>query len=192
MKKLLIFAVAIIALMVLSAQTSVKGQSTAAPTMQATSDPLGGATTFAKMDQPTTVTMLLDWTPNTNHLGIYVADALGYYKDANLTVKIQQPGEISVEQVVGSGKAEFGVSYQEETTLSRASKVPIVSIAAVIQHNTSGFASLHSKHPLKTPADLVGLNYGSFGSPTEKPMLDALLKCAGVDASIKPIKFIDV
>src|SRR5258706_7231846 len=145
--------------------SATNAQATAAATMAATSsDPLGGATTFAKLDKATTVNLMLDWTPNTNHLGIYVAQAKGYYKDANLTVEIQQPGDVQVEQVVASGKAQFGVSYQEQATYSRAQNVPIVSIAAIVQHNTSGFAAEHSKHALKTPADLNGLRYGSFGS----------------------------
>src|SRR5258708_1214139 len=169
-------------------------QATVAPTMAATkaaaSDPLGGATTFAKADKPTSVTVMLDYTPNTNHLGIYVAQALGYYKDANLTVDIQQPGDVQVEQLVATGKAQFGVSYQEQATYSRAQKVPIVSLAAIVQHNTSGFASMHDKHPLKSPADLSGLKYGSFGSEIEKPMLDILTKCAG--GSADKIEFVNI
>ena len=68
--------------------------------------------------------------------------------------------------------------------------MPIVSIAAIIQHNTSGFAAMHDKHPLKTPADLAGLRYGAFGSEVEKPMLDILTKCAG--ASADKIEFVNI
>lgn len=198
MKKLLTFITSMAVLFTLiaasgRAQATGALQATAAPTMAATGgDPLGGATTFAKADKPTSVTVLLDYTPNTNHLGIYVAKAKGFYDEANLNVDIQQPGDIQVEQIVATGKAQFGVSYSEQLTYSRASDVPIVSIAAVIQHNTSGFAAMHDKHPLKTPADLVGLTYGAFGSPIEKPMIDSLLKCAGVDDSIKPIEYINI
>src|SRR5579859_954192 len=167
-------------------------QATPAPTMAATSaDPLGGATTFARLDKPTTTDIILDYTPNTNHLGIYVAQALGYYKDANLTVNIQQnDGSVQAEQVVATGKADFGISYSEETTASRAQNVPIVSIAAIIQHNTSGFAARHDKHPIKTPKDLAKLRYGSFGSDIEKPMLSALLACDS--ASAETIQFVDI
>jgi ABC-type nitrate/sulfonate/bicarbonate transport system substrate-binding protein len=155
-------------------------------------DPLGGATTFAKADKPTNVTLMLDWTPNTNHLGIYVAQAKGFYQEANLTVEIQQPGDVQVEQIVGTGKAQFGISYEEQATYSRAANVPIVSVAAIIQHNTSGFAALHKKHPLKSPADLAGLRYGKFGSPVEQPMLDILLKCTGSAKGAESIQFIDI
>jgi ABC-type nitrate/sulfonate/bicarbonate transport system substrate-binding protein len=163
----------------------------AATTAPITADPLGGATKFAKADKSTNVTVLLDYTPNTNHLGLYIAQAKGYFKEANLTVEIQQPGEVQVEQIVATGKAQFGVSYQEQATFSRAAKVPIVSLAAIVQHNTSGFASLADKHLLKSPADLAGLRYGAFGSEVEKPMLDILMKCAGGKGA-ESIEFINI
>ena len=75
-----------------------------------TADPLGGATVFAALDDRTSVNLLLDWTPNTNHLGFYVAQTLGYYDEANLDVTIQQPTDLMVEAVIASGAAEFGVS----------------------------------------------------------------------------------
>src|SRR6266851_4581392 len=82
-----------------SAKAGIQQATMAATQATAPSDPLGGATTFAKADKPTSVTVMLDYTPNTNHLGIFVAQALGYYKDANLTVDIQQPGDVQVEQL---------------------------------------------------------------------------------------------
>jgi len=143
------------------------------------SDPLGGATTFAKADQATDVNVMLDWVPNTNHLGLYIAQAKGYYKEANLNVTIQPAGDVQVEQVVALNKAQFGISYEEQASYSIAKDVPIVSVAAIIQHNTSGFATLADKSTLKTPADLVGKKYGSFGSAIEKPIINSLIACAG-------------
>ncbi len=148
-------------------------------------NPLGNATEFARTQTPTAVTIMLDWTPNTNHIGLYVAQAKGYYTAANLNVTIQPAGDIAVDQVVASGAAQFGISYQEGMTYSRAAGLPVVSVAAIIQHNTSGFASLSAKQPLKTPADLVGLRYGSFGSAIERPILEALIACSGAAGSVE-------
>src|SRR5690242_7393902 len=98
-----------------AAQASEPMQATQVATAAGGGDPLGGATTFAKADKPMSVNVMLDYTPNTNHLGIYVAQAKGYYKEANLTVEIQQPGSgVQVEQIVATGKAQFGVSYEEQ------------------------------------------------------------------------------
>ena len=194
----IVLAITLAALSIMSGQTAVNAQ-TVAPTAPATqsapaADPLGGATTFASADKVTNLNMLLDYTPNTNHLGIYAALALGYYTDAKLNVTIQQPGDVAVEQIVGTGKAEFGVSYQDQATFALVSGQPIVSLAAIVQHDTSAFATLHDKHPVTTPVDLAGLRYGSFGSPIEKPTLDLLTGCPGVGAAANaaPIQYIDV
>ncbi len=129
---------------------------------------------------PETVTLMLDWVPNTNHTGLYVAQAEGYFEEAGLTVEIVEPGEVYAEQAVATGVADFGISFQEYVTLARADDVPIVSIAAIIQHNTSGFAA-RAEDNVTSAADFEGLRYGSFGSAFEEPTLQALMACAGGD-----------
>jgi len=128
------------------------------------------------------VKFMLDWVPNTNHTGIFVAEANGYFEDAGLDVDIIQPGEVRPEAAIASGAADFGISFQEQVTLARADDVPIVSIAAVLQHNTSGFASAADLN-VSNPADFEGLRYGAWGSPFEEPTLEVLMKCAGADFS---------
>ena len=130
----------------------------------------------------TPVKLMLDWVPNTNHTGIFVAEAKGYFLEAGLDVEIIQPGEVYPEAAVASSAADFGISFQENVTLARADNVPIVSIAAVIQHNTSGFASAADLN-VKSPADFEGLRYGAWGSEFEAPTLEGLMKCAGGDFS---------
>ena len=128
------------------------------------------------------VTFMLDWVPNTNHTGIFVAEANGYFEEAGLAVNVIQPGEVRPEAAVASGATDFGISFQEYVTLARADDVPIVSIAAVLQHNTSGFASAADLN-VTGPADFEGLRYGSFGSPFEAPTLEVLMNCRGGDFS---------
>ncbi len=140
---------------------------------------------------PTDVTLMLGWTPNTNYTGIYVAHENGWYEEAGLNVDIVLPGQSDVHKVVGTGSADFGFSYQEGTTFARDEGVPVVSIAAIIQHNTSGFASRSSAGMgLKTPTDLAGKRYGAFGSPIEFPTIDLLMQCEG--GSAEDIEFIDI
>lgn len=134
---------------------------------------LTGGCKTADPAEPDQVTVLLDWTPNTNYSGIYCAIEEGYYEEEGLSVEvIQAPG--SVAQMVASGQAEFGFSYQEEVTYARLSDMPIVSIAAVLQHNTSGFASL-KESGIQTPADFEGKSYGGWGSPVEEATIKALM-----------------
>lgn len=126
------------------------------------------------------VSIVLDWTPNTNHTGIYVAQEKGYFAKNGLDVKIIMPGEVAAEQLVASGKADFGVSYQEGVTQARVQDVPIVSIAAVIQHNTSGFASPKEKG-IDSLKDFEGKTYGGYGAPVEKAILSSLMKKENAD-----------
>ncbi|KOO49648.1 ABC transporter substrate-binding protein [Viridibacillus arvi] len=126
------------------------------------------------------VTVVLDWTPNTNHTGLYVAKEQGFFKEQGLDVEIIQPGETGADQLVASGKAEFGITAQESITQARVQGVPLVSIAAIIQHNTSGFASPIDKN-IKSPKDFEGKTYGGWGSPIEKAVLDSLMKIENAD-----------
>ncbi|MGQ9890158.1 MAG: ABC transporter substrate-binding protein, partial [Aggregatilineales bacterium] len=123
------------------------------------------------------------------HAGVYVALATGWYRNESIDLKIQQPGATVVpNQVVAERQALFGVSSQEQVTLDRSQDLPIVSIAAIIQNNTSGFASVRDAG-IRRPADLAGKRYGAFGLPFEQPFLDALLKCDGADAgTIKTVQ----
>ena len=131
-------------------------------------------------EELTQVMLMLDWVPNTNHTGIFVAEANGYFENAGLDVRIIQPGEVYPEAAVIGGSADFGISFQEQVTLARAASVPIVSIAAVLQHNTSGFASLTELN-VTSPKDFEGLRYGAYGNPFETPTLKVLMECAGGD-----------
>ena len=121
------------------------------------------------------VIVLLDWFPNTNHTGIYVAKEKGYFTKENLDVSILQPAEGENTQVVATGKADFAVSSQESVIQARAAGIPLVSIGAIIQHNTSAFASL-AKSNIKTVKDFEGKRYGGWGSPIEETVIKAVMK----------------
>ncbi|MBS7131519.1 MULTISPECIES: ABC transporter substrate-binding protein [Clostridium] len=130
------------------------------------------------------VKVILDWTPNTNHTGIYVAKEKGYFKDLGLDVEIIQPSEGSSLQLVSAGKGDFAITYQEDLTYARTSDspMPVKAIATIIQHNTSGFASPKEKN-IKTVKDFEGKVYGGFGGPSEKAILQAVMEKAGADFS---------
>ncbi len=132
----------------------------------------------AKKEQPQQqsekVTVTLDWTPNTNHTGLYVAQELGYFSEEGLDVEILQPGQGVTDQIVAASKSQFGVSYQENVIRARSENIPLVSIAAVIQHNTSGFASLKTAG-IKSPKDFEGKRYGSWDSPSEQAILKNIM-----------------
>jgi ABC-type nitrate/sulfonate/bicarbonate transport system substrate-binding protein len=139
---------------------------------------------------PARVTVGLDWTPNTNHTGLYVARDNGHFAANGLEVEIlPAPEGGTIEQLVAAGTLDFGVSYQEVVTQARVEGLPIVSIAAVIQHNTSGFAS-RQEDGISSAADFAGKKYGAFGSPIEQAVIGGLMECAGADVS--SVEFVDI
>lgn len=131
------------------------------------------------------VNFVLDWTPNTNHTGVYVADALGYYEEAGLKVKIQQPPDDGAEALVGSGKAQFGVSFQDTMSAlleGDEKAMPITAVAAVIQHNTSGIMS-SKENNITSPKDMEGHTYATWEWPIEQAIIKKVMEDDGGDYS---------
>lgn len=133
---------------------------------------------------PNKISFVLDWTPNTNHTGIYVALTKGYYDEEGLNVQIIQPPEDGAEAAVGSGQAQFGVSFQENLGIALASEqpLPITAVATIIDHNTSGIISLADKN-IQTFKDLEGKKYATWGLPVEQAILKYAVEESGGDFS---------
>ncbi len=139
----------------------------------------------AKKDgELTEITFVLDWTPNTNHTGLYVAQEKGYFEDAGLKVNIVQPPEDGATNMVASGQAQFGIDFQDylPPVFTSEEKVPVVAVAAILQHNTSGIISL-KEDGIDSPKDLEGKNYATWDLPIEKAMMKNIVEADGGDFS---------
>lgn len=130
------------------------------------------------------VTVILDYVANTNHTGMYVALDQGYYEEMGLNVNIVEPTEGATATLVAVGKGDFGISYQEDVTIALTSEepLPIKAIAAIIQHNTSGFVTSADKN-ITSPKDFEGKTYAGWGGPGESAVLEAVMTQAGADFS---------
>ncbi|GIG21014.1 nitrate ABC transporter substrate-binding protein [Cellulomonas chitinilytica] len=126
------------------------------------------------------VSVVLDWSPNTNHSGLYLAQERGYFADAGIDLTILEPGDTSGLQLVAAGKADFAYSVAEGLVPARQQGADVVSVATVIQHNTSSLVSLTSSG-ITRPRDLAGHAYGSYGSELEEALLRTLVACDGGD-----------
>ena len=122
------------------------------------------------------IKIVLDWVPNTNHTGLYVAKDLGYFKEEGLDVEIVQPPEGSTTALIGAGGAEFGISFQDTLAKSFAkeSPVPVTAVAAILQHNTSGIISLKEKG-IDSPKKLEGKKYATWEDNIEQAILKKLV-----------------
>lgn len=134
--------------------------------------------------ETTELTFVLDWTPNTNHTGLYVAQEKGYFEDAGLEVKVVQPPEDGAEVLVASGKAQFGVSFQDSMmpAIVGDNKLPIEAVAAVLQHNTSGIISRKGEG-LDRPKGMEGKKYATWDLDLEKATIKNVVEADGGDYS---------
>lgn len=144
-----------------------------------------GSTTVSAADNVTEkITFVLDWTPNTNHTGLYVAENLGYFEDQGLEVEIVQPPEGGADALVASGRAQFGVSFQDSMAPGVAgdNALPTTAVAALIQHNTSGIISRKGEG-MDTPKGMEGKKYATWDGPIEVAMIQNVVEQDGGDFS---------
>lgn len=130
------------------------------------------------------VTFALDWTPNTNHTGLYVARERGYYKDAGIDLEIVQGPEDGADALVASGDAQFGVSFQDTMAsyVSGKDQLPVTAVASIIQHNTSGIISMKDKG-ITSPAKMCGHTYATWEMPIEQGVIQRCVENDGGDFS---------
>ena len=130
------------------------------------------------------ISVVLDWTPNTNHTGMYVAQEKGFYAEEGLEVEIIQPPEDGSIGAVATGQSHFGVSYQENLGVALASEnpLPVTAVAGIINHNTSGIISLEEKG-IESFKDLEGKKYATWGNDIEQEILKYAVEAEGGDFS---------
>ncbi len=126
-----------------------------------------------------TIRIALDWTPNTNHTGLYVAQAEGLFAEAGLDVEILPYNSTSPDTLVSAGAADFGISFQDSFTFSKAAGADITSVMAVLQHWASEIGVRADRADITGPADLDGSVYGGFGAAYEVPKMRAVIRDAG-------------
>jgi ABC-type nitrate/sulfonate/bicarbonate transport system substrate-binding protein len=133
------------------------------------------------------VSVALDWTPNTNHIGLYVARNLGYYKDAGLNVKVIPYAETAPETLVARGKADFGFGYQAGIAYARASGLDVSQVFANIAKTQYAIGVQENDTSIKSPKDLDGKTYAGFGTPDEGPELKYVIKHDGGTGDFKTV-----
>lgn len=158
--------------------TKTEGAGTKAGEVESKTSQGGGTGQLEK------VTFLLDWTPNTNHTGLFVAKEKGYFKEEGLDVTIQTPPQAGAASLVGAGKAEFGIDAQDTMApaLTADKPLPVTAIAAILQHNTSGLISRKGEG-LSQPKGLEGKKYATWDNPVEQAMIKHLVEKDGGDFS---------
>lgn len=130
------------------------------------------------------ITLSLDWTPNTNHTGIYVALAKGYFTEAGLDVTVVQPPESGATAMCAAGQAQFAIDAQDTLAAAFATDEPlgVTAVAALLQHNTSGIISRKGEG-MDSPKGMENHTYSTWESPIELAMLKTVVEKDGGDFS---------
>jgi NitT/TauT family transport system substrate-binding protein len=127
---------------------------------------------------PAAVRLALDWTPNTNHTGFYVARAKGFYAEAGIDFQVLPYASATPETLLAAHQAECGISFQDSLTFAVAAGADIASVAAILQRTASAIGVL-ADGPITRPSQLDGKTYAGFGYPNEVPTLTAVIRADG-------------
>ncbi len=162
------------------------------PSPASTATPSAAASSPASAASPSQAAPLgkvrfaLDWTPNTNHTGVYVAEANGWYDQAGVDLQILPYASTTPEALIAAGQAECGISFQDALTFAAAAGAPIVSVMAILQHTAQEIAVLASSD-ITRPKELDGRTYAGFGYPNEEPTLKSVIKADGGTGTFKTV-----
>ncbi|MBX5464754.1 MAG: ABC transporter substrate-binding protein [Clostridia bacterium] len=129
------------------------------------------------------MTLLLDWYPNVDHAWLYAAMDLGYFRQQGIQVKVEVPSQTTDPlKLVGSGRVDLGIGYPKDLLLARAQGIPVVSVAAVVQHPLNTVIALRSSG-IRSLQDLRGKSIGTAGTPGDEAILETLADRLGVPRS---------
>ena len=131
-----------------------------------------------------TVSFVLDYSPNVNHTGIYVAMEKGFFADEGIEVEIVPVPADGSDALIGTGGAHMGMTYQDyiANSLASANPMPYTAVAAVVQHNTSGIMS-RAEDGITSAKNMEGHTYATWGLPVEQATIKQIVEADGGDFS---------
>ena len=139
------------------------------------------------MAQPTPVTVALDWTPNTNHIGLFVAEAKGFYEEAGVAVEFLPYTDTSAATLVANGVADFGILGSIGLFTQRAAGADLIATYALVQTETGRLVFKADRSDIQRPRDLDGKTYAGFGSGWETALIGGIIRHDGGIGSFETV-----
>ncbi|HEX5982712.1 MAG TPA: ABC transporter substrate-binding protein [Solirubrobacterales bacterium] len=135
----------------------------------------------AEPGAPKGATLVLDFTPNAVHSGIYAALANGYYREAGVDLEVQPPGEATdAPKLLAAGRAEFAILDIHDLGIARERGIDVVGIAPIVQRPLAAIIA-RSDGPVRRPRDLQGRRVGVTGLPSDEAVVASAVAAAGGD-----------
>lgn len=137
------------------------------------------AGTSGNSDDDSSISFMLDWTPNTNHIGLYVAQELGYFSDEGVNVTILPTAQAGAETSVENGVADVGFTTLSNVAAFNAQGANLKMVFDLTQQPVARWCALASHTDISTPKDFDGKTFVSFGSAEQTAVLRQMIRTAG-------------
>ena len=130
-------------------------------------------------DELTNVTFMLNWIPDTNHIGVYVAQNKGWYAQAGLSVTTVGVAQAGPEQAVNSGVADFALSNMANVGAFSLKGVDLRQVFQLQQRPSAIWCALASNPAISTPKDLDGTTFATFGASEDSAIVKRMIQHDG-------------
>lgn len=152
-------------------------------------DSSGASASADSGDELTKISFVLDYSPNVNHTGLYVAQEKGWFAEEGVEVEFLPVPDDGSDALIGSGAADMGMTYQDyiANSLGADEPLPYTAVAAVVQHNTSGIMS-RAEDGITSPAGMAGHRYATWNMPVEQATIKKLVEDDG--ASFEDVELV--
>jgi putative hydroxymethylpyrimidine transport system substrate-binding protein len=130
---------------------------------------------------PKGASLVLDFTPNAVHSGIYAAQAQGFYRDAGVDLKIHQPGESTdAPKLLAAGRTDFAILDIHDLGIARERGLDLVGVMPIVQRPLAAVIA-RGDGPVHSPRDLEGHTVGVTGLPSDEAVVDSEVSADGGD-----------
>lgn len=136
------------------------------------------------------IVIALDWTPNINHIGFFIANELNFYRELDLSVEITDPSAdnyaLTPAKKVELGEADFALCPMESIISYQTKSNPfnLIATATVYQEDLSAIVTLKNSG-LYSPKDLDDKRYASYNARYEDGIVQQMIRNDGGKGSVK-------
>jgi NitT/TauT family transport system substrate-binding protein/putative hydroxymethylpyrimidine transport system substrate-binding protein len=135
----------------------------------------------AEPGAPDGAALILDFTPNAAHSGIFAAERRGFYEEAGIDLRIRQPGDPGdAPKLLEAGRVEFAILDIHDLGIARDSGLDVVGTMAIVQRPLAALIATRAG-PVRRPRDLEGRDVGVTGLPSDEAVVDSELRADGGD-----------
>lgn len=125
--------------------------------------------------------LVLDFTPNAVHAGIYAALREGYYRDRGVDLTVREPSaSTDAPKLLEAGRAGFAILDIHDLAIAREHGLDLVGVAPIVARPLAAVIA-GDRSAIRTPADLAGKTIGVTGLPSDDAVLDSVLQSAGLE-----------